>query len=395
MKQIPGDPDVIDARARAMRAAAERMTRAAETLGRIADGEEFRSDAVDSMRSNTRDLSTTMTNSATRYSGTSNAVAEYSTVLRQAQARANGAIAKAGAADLDAARWSRNTKRAAWLAAQVNPLLSEAERSEVETAYRRAESHYQAQKAIVSSAQSDYSAALADVEQAAATAASRITQANEASRLNDPKPKNFWEWVDQNLGDIKKVLEVIGTVLAVLAVIAAFCLGPITLAVLAIAGAIVALLAFAISVRQYLKGDLSLGGLFVEAGWTVLSLLPGGRAVVSGLKSLGRLKIVYSFHKLYYRHFLHNGPLLGGEGVGYGLRSAIRSGTRELRIPMDGVTRNPFTWSRGVTNPSGGGVADSLYGAGVDGFRQGLDNAWRLDPLISGARLESASAGGR
>lgn len=399
LKPLPGDPATVANEGRKMTEAAERMRRAAVTLRQLADRNEYRSDAVDALRSNADDVATVITKAAVRYEGAGHALREYAPVLEAAQRQADVAIAKLGTADVGAAR-------AAVHRAELDPweqlTLSEEEKSQRDVELANAKAELAEQKRVEAEALALYADAEADVARAATAAAAKIQDANDRSDLNDSFWDNWQGFVDEYLNPalelLSKILDVISDILGVIALILAFIPGLQPLAAL-LGGISLALKAITllITVLQALMGKKSWGDVLSKAievaiavvlkGASKLRALKGalaGKALVNkkaigapfmlakGTKEYGKaVKGVWKFAAekgLKYGARINEGSWEAKYDIDFG-KAAYDQEYRESLTPMDYIGEGMST----VLDPGGaaGDLLGDLGGGTLDHFTGG------------------------
>lgn len=292
---LPGEPAKVAAEARKMLDAASRMRRAAATLKQLADRGQYRSQAVDALRSNATDVSVVMTKAAVRYEGAGEALSDYAPALEAAQRQATTAIAMLQGTDVGGARAS--VQRAA-LDPWEHVTLSEEDKARRAVELADAKADLAEQERAVAAAQALHADAVRDVEVAAQRAMTRIHEANEMSGLND----SFWDnwnglvdkYINPAIEMLTKILDVISDIIGVIALILAFIPGLQPLAA-ALAGLSLALkgISLLLTTLQVLMGKKTWGDLLSKAVVLAVSVvLKGGigKAVTKAKGNLGALR---------------------------------------------------------------------------------------------------------
>ena len=229
---ISGDPDAL------VRSASRYQSMAATILDAAIDLDSARNDdvhislAMEAIGADLQVASDALSQVYIRYRGTADALAEYAPHLRRAQDRAAQALA---AAD-DAGQNSRELERRSRL---YEDYANEKGPDEADWIARQnaAEEQLISSREAAGYADSEYHAALADLEIAAQAAIDRIRLAEESSGLTDPifadeiavakaALKAAYEWSQKHLAPILEAIveiaKVLSAVLSVLSVICAF-----------------------------------------------------------------------------------------------------------------------------------------------------------------------------
>jgi hypothetical protein len=294
MRPISGDPDFVAAQAQAILDAAGQIRDASKKLYRLGYGP-VRSDAVDSLQVNVRELATVLDDSWTRYENTGEALAAYAPALRDCQQRVNAAISAMGHTDVHSAQAHLTQAEAHQLVVNNNPFASQHDRDEATLAVDHARTALYHQQSAASTAQTNYDSAIADLNAAAQAAANRIELGIEMSQLNDTFGDR-WNSFVQHLHDaLSKALKYVHELLQ-----------KITL-VLTIISIVVIVIGFVTGQPEIIAAGL-LAGLLLNRAVTVLSLIDlgvqelrfaigdisfgelVGSAIIAGLQTLTGMK---------------------------------------------------------------------------------------------------------
>jgi hypothetical protein len=220
LKPIPGDPDVIEARAATYLAVADAIHTANTTLSRVASLSDVKSEAIDTVREDASKVADSIDKAEVRYRGTAEALAEYAPLLRQYKADADKAILDAaGAAE---AAENQRARQDEYAQKAQTPGPDQASDQKWADFFRdQAES----KDASASSAQAAYDTAYENWKAAAETARSKIDDAIEESKLNNSGWDNFVDVV-KTIGEIAGVLAIflswvpiLGQILVAIAII--------------------------------------------------------------------------------------------------------------------------------------------------------------------------------
>ena len=220
LKPIPGDPDVIEARAATYRGVADAIKTANEKLTRVASLSDVTSKAIDAVREDASKVAESIDNAEVRYRGTADALAEYAPLLRQYQADADKAILDAAgaaeAAENQRARQDEYAQKAA------TPGPDQASDQKWADFFR---DQAETKDASAASAQAAYDTAYENWKAAAEAARSKIDTAIEESKLNNSGWDNFVDVV-KTIGEIAGVLAIflswvpiLGQILVAIAII--------------------------------------------------------------------------------------------------------------------------------------------------------------------------------
>ena len=289
MHSIPGDPDVIADQARTMVAAALTMQKAAERLMLLTDNTDFTSEATDQLRRNAGDLAASMTKASIRYRGAGQALDTFSSQLRTLQGEADAALAAHGQTDVAGATHVHAGLEVEALEAKANPFMPDDERQRIALRLNHAQQALQHEQIRAKAAESQWEGVNAAWETAANSAASAIQDADAASHLNEGAVQHVLNWVDDHLQDIHDVLDVVSQVLSVvgLVLMATGVGAPLGLALLAGAGALLAVINLGITAIQFSEGKKSMSQLIFEGVFAVLAVV-GAVSAVAALVTKGR-----------------------------------------------------------------------------------------------------------
>jgi hypothetical protein len=213
LKPIPGDPDVIEARAATYLAVADAIHTANTTLSRVASLSDVKSEAIDTVREDASKVADSIDKAEVRYRGTAEALAEYAPLLRQYKADADKAILDAAGA-AEAAENQRARQDETPQTAQTPGPDQASDQKWADFFRDQAES----KDASASSAQAAYDTAYENWKAAAETARSKIDDAIEESKLNNSGWDNFVDVV-KTIGEIAGVLAIFLSILVAIAII--------------------------------------------------------------------------------------------------------------------------------------------------------------------------------
>ncbi|WP_143458834.1 hypothetical protein [Leifsonia sp. ALI-44-B] len=235
MKPIPGDPDVVAARAATYLGVADAIRTANQTLTRITDLSDVKSEAIDGIREEAGKVADSITKAENRYRGTAEALATYAPLLRQYQSEVETAISDAAEAAESAE--SQRTKQTEYEEKAQTPGPDQA--ADQKWAKYYADLADTAEGGA-SSARTAYDTAYANWKKAADAARSKIDDVVDQSGLNN----TLWD-------KISNVIKTIGEIAAVAAIFLSWVpiLGQI-LVVIAIVGAIAAIIDGAIKFAE-------------------------------------------------------------------------------------------------------------------------------------------------
>lgn len=291
MRPISGDPDFVAAQAQAILDAAGHIRDASKKLYSLGYGA-VRSDAVDSLQVNVRELATVLDDSWTRYENTGEALAAYAPILRDCQQRVNAAISAMGHTDVHSAQAHLTQAEAHQLLVDHNPLASQHDRDEAIVAVDHARNALYHQQSAASTAQTNYDSAIADLNAAAQAAASRIELGIEMSQLNDTFGDR-WNSFIQHLHDalskalkfvheLLQKLTLVLTIISIVVIVIGFVTGQPELVLAGVwlnrAVTVLSLLDLAVQEMRFTIGDISFGELV-------------GSAIIAGLQTLSGMKL--------------------------------------------------------------------------------------------------------
>lgn len=280
---IGGDPIQLAERARSLRASAELIQKAIDDLKRLADKDETISEAVDKVRSKSKDLAGNITKAQIRFKGTADALLEYSSHLETSQNNAVAAISEYNAASHSTSSVQASFEAQSAQYAQENggayhPGMPDALNAFAQTPQgAQASQHLEEVGSAIRAAEQKWQTAINDLDSAAQKAIGLINDAMDASGLDD----GFWDkvgaawdgfvaWSKKYLAPIldvlQKIAEQIGNIAGFLALVVGF-LGIFFPALEVLAGAletialVASLVSFALTAVLFLLGDRTLGDL--------------------------------------------------------------------------------------------------------------------------------------
>jgi hypothetical protein len=281
LKPIPGDPDVIEARAATYLGVADAIRTANQKLTRVADLSDMSSEAINAVREDASKVAESIDNAEVRYRGTAEALAEYAPLLRQYQADADKAILDAAgaaeAADNQRARQDEYAQKAA------TPGPDQASDQKWADFFR---DQAETKDASAASAQAAYDTAYENWKAAADAARSKIDAAIDESKLNN----TFWDAVV----DIAKI---VGEVAGLLALF--FSWVPIIGQILVAIAILSSLVAVIDAIVNLVNGTGTWGDLaFAVVGLVLAVVAPGIMKIIGkAMKSANLVKPLASMNK--------------------------------------------------------------------------------------------------
>ena len=274
---IPGDPHVVKAFATRYSNVAEAIRTAATKLNSIADhsdGEQ--SEYVDKFRDEAREVANKVSRAHQRYARVASAMHDYATPLEQAQSDADAALIRArNASD---AHSTATTLDHHYEQELQRPDLTDDDRTRYTQLQQQNQSHIADNQREIGLAQGDLQRAIDHRNSAANAAADSIDEIEGSGKLKDSGWSKFWE---QNGGWIGEVVDVIGKVAAVLALVAILIpgLGEVILAIIAIVAIVSMVLTVVNAICQMSAGTKSVGaGIFEIA----MAVIPFGAGKILG-----------------------------------------------------------------------------------------------------------------
>lgn len=274
---VPGDPTIVSAFATRYSDVADAIKLAATKLNAIADHHDDEiSKYVDTFRDKAKEVASDISRAHERYSGVAKAMRDYASPLERAQSMADAALTKArGAADAVSHNTTLHNHYETELQA---PGISDEDKTRYTQLQQQAHQDLTDGQTTLHQAQQDLQAAITLRNGAAGTAADAIKDVDSSGKLNDSGWTKFWE---HNGGWIGTVVQIIGDVAAVLAIVAILIpgLGEIVLAVIAIVSIISAALIVINAICQMTAGTKSLAAGLFEIG---MAVIPFGAGKVLG-----------------------------------------------------------------------------------------------------------------
>lgn len=315
-----GNADSIDVRGAYLRDLGESMEKTAGSLKLIGEGSTQISEAVDKIRESASDIHGELSQAATRYSGTGEALIAYADVLRAAKRNMDPLIEEIHTAQTNVSTAVETHRDAQSVVSDNNTTwiweeeATDAEKAAAQSDLDDAESTLSTARSTLEGLWAEYDAHFATWEEGYDEAVNGIDSA-----ITDADNNDGW------FADLMKILNKICFVLAVVAI---FVSGPIA-GVILVVTTVVAVVQLARDIYAVSQGEGSMVDVFVGA----VGLIPfaGG---VSRIVGRGGRGIVNSMR--------HGDDLLGG------LRAAGRGSGRQTTQELTGMWRNATAGPRSL-----------------------------------------------
>jgi hypothetical protein len=264
----PGDPQVVSAYASRYGDVADAIKSAASKLTAIANHDDGESSKyVDAFRDTAKEVAGDITRAHERYSGLAQAMRDYANPLEQAQAAADAALQRARRAS--DGNSTAQTLHNHYEDELRRPDLSDDDRTKYTLLQQQAQNDLIDNQREIAAAQQDLQAAIDHRNSAARTATDAIKDVEDSGKLDDSPWTKFWE---HNGGWIGEVVDIVGKVAAVLALVAIFVpgLGEVVLAIIAIVGIVAMALTVINAICQMTAGTKTVGAGLFEIGMAVI-----------------------------------------------------------------------------------------------------------------------------
>jgi hypothetical protein len=281
---IPGDPQVLRDEAAKFKSVAESITEAATNLRNIADHQDATGEFVEEFSKQADEVADRIIKAEIKYTGLADALREYAGPLEQFQADSvtilNRAI-NANANAKDGAKWEQH-----WTKELLQPDVTPDQAEDIQKKLDAATRDRMDGESGAIFARQELEQLGFDRDTAANAAADKIKQAGEDSGINDSGWDNWVQFWEENGEWIDAVVDIIGTVAGILAVVALFIPGlNVIVAVIGVIVIAATVLSVANAVAQASAGTKSVASAVIDVG---MALLPLGVGKVAG-KITGKL----------------------------------------------------------------------------------------------------------
>lgn len=324
-----GNADSIDVRGAYLRDLGESMEKTAESLKLIGEGTTQISEAVDNVRESASEIHGELSQAATRYSGTGEALVAYADVLRAAKRNMDPLVEEIQTAQTNVSTALETHRDAQSVVSDNNTTwfweeeATDAEKAAAQSDLDDAESTLSTARSALEGLWAEYDAHFATWEEGYDEAVNGIDSAITEADNND--------------GWFADLMKILNAICIVLAVVALFVSGPIAGAILIIT-TVVAVVQLASDIYALSQGEGSWGDVIVGA----VGILPFGRMT----RVLGRGRSAFSAARGAGRESFTGGLRAFGRGSGRQTVQEARGAWRSTLAgpsPRSLPTRNPLT----------------------------------------------------